>query len=73
MFGGTCFRDIYSGANDKFYKNAWKEFKDLENSDKKYYASDHYDARLNKYGIKCGTSLRVWENKGWISEIDPYG
>ena len=23
-FGGTYFRDIYSGANDKSYKNSWK-------------------------------------------------
>ena len=30
-FGGTYFRDIYSGVNDKFYKNTWKEFKDIEN------------------------------------------
>ena len=21
----------------------------------------------------CGTSLRFWENNGWINEIDPYG
>ena len=28
---------------------------------------------VNKYGIKCGTSLRFWENKGWIINIDPYG
>ena len=21
-FGGTCFRDIYSSVNDKFYKNS---------------------------------------------------
>ena len=28
---------------------------------------------MNKYGVKCGTSLRFWENKGWINEIDPYG
>ena len=28
---------------------------------------------VNKYGVKCGTSLRFWENKGWINEIDPYG
>ena len=21
----------------------------------------------------CGTSLRFWENKGWINEIYPYG
>ena len=27
---------------------------------------------VNKYGIKCGTSLRVWENKGWINKIYPY-
>ena len=28
---------------------------------------------VNKYGVKYGTSLRVWENKGWIDKIDPYG
>ena len=25
-FGGTCFRNIYSGNNDKWYKNSCKEF-----------------------------------------------
>ena len=25
---------------------------------------------MNKCGVKCGTSLRFWENKGWIN---PYG
>ena len=34
--------------------------------------SDHYDASVNKYGVKCGRSLRYWENKGWINKIDPY-
>ena len=28
---------------------------------------------MNKYGVKCGTSLRYWENNGWINKIDPYG
>ena len=28
---------------------------------------------MNKYGVKCGTSLRFSENKGWINKIDPYG
>ena len=28
---------------------------------------------VNKYGVKCGTLLRFWENKGWINSIDPYG
>ena len=23
--------------------------------------------------VNCGTSLRFWENKGWINETDPYG
>ena len=25
-FGGTYFRDICSGINEKWYKNSWKEF-----------------------------------------------
>ena len=28
---------------------------------------------VNKYGVKCGSSLRFWGNKGWINKIDPYG
>ena len=54
------------------YKNSWKEFAHLENTDAKFYASDHY-VDVNKYGVKCGTSLRFWENKSWIDKIDPYG
>ena len=45
----------------------------LKNIDAKFYASDYYDVNVNKYGVKCGTSLRFWENKGWINKIDPYG
>ena len=25
-FGGTCFRDIFSGINGKWYRKSWKEF-----------------------------------------------
>ena len=71
-FVGTYFRNIYSNVNNKFYKNTWKEFKELKNVDKKYFCSDFYDVKLNYYGIKVGTSLRFWENKGWVNEIDPY-
>ena len=28
---------------------------------------------MNKYGVKCGTSLKFGENKGWINQIDPDG
>ena len=72
-FGGTYFRDIYSSINGKWYKKTWKEFNQLKNIDQKYYCSDYYDVRVNKYSVKCGTSLRVWENKDWINRIDPYG
>ena len=37
------------------------------------YSSDFYDVSFKKYGVKCGTSMRFWERKGWINEIDPYG
>ena len=72
-FGGTYFRNIYSNVNNKFYKNTWKEFKELKDIDKKYYCSDFYDVKLTYYSVKVETSLRFWENKGWINEIDPYG
>ena len=72
-FGGTYFRDIYSSVNGIWYKNTWKEFNVLENIDQKYYCSDYYDVSVNKHGVKCGTSLRFWENKGWGNPIDPYG
>ena len=72
-FGGTYFRDIYSNITDKFYKNSWKEFKELKNIDKKYYCSKFYDINLNYYKVEVGTSLRFREEKGWINEIDPYG
>ena len=34
---------------------------------------NYYDVNVNKYGVKCGTLIRFWDNKGWINEIDPYG
>ena len=47
--------------------------KNLKNQiiDKKYYSSDYYDLSVNKYSVKYGTSLRFWEDKGWINQIDP--
>ena len=70
--GETYFRDIYTSVTDKWYKNSWKEFSVLKAFDGKYYCSDCYDANVNKYGVKCGTLLRFWENKGWINPINPY-
>ena len=72
-FGGTYFRDIYSSVSNKWHKNSWKEFNVLKDIDQKYYSSNYYDASINKYDVKFGTSVRFWENKGWTHSINPYG
>ena len=74
-FGGTHFRDIYSSVTGKWYKKSWKGFDQLKDTSYqfKFYCSDYYDVSVNKYGVKCGTSLRFWGNRGWINKIDPYG
>ena len=45
----------------------------MKDIDQNLYSSDYYDVSVNKYGVKCRTSLRFWENKSWINEIDHYG
>ena len=72
-FRGTYFRNIFAGINGKWYRKLWKEFDELKNIDRGYYCSNYYDVSVSKYGVKCGTSLRFWENKGWINPVDPYG
>ena len=72
-FGGTCFRDVYSNINKKWFKSSWKELVHLKNIDAKFYPLDYYDVNVKKYGVKCETSSRFWKNKGWINKIDPYG
>ena len=72
-FGATYFRDIYSGVNEKWYKKSWKEFDQLKGIDEKYCWWNYYDVSVNKYGVKCGTSLRFWGNNGRINSVGPYG
>ena len=68
MRGGISYvAKRYSKANNKYCPDYDKE----KNIDKKYYCSGYYDVSVKKYGVKCGASLRFWENKGWINEIDP--
>ena len=57
----------------KVVTKSWKEFDHLKDIDQKYYCSSYYDLSVNNYGVKCGTSLRFWENKSWIDKIDPHG
>ena len=62
-FRSTFFREIYTSLNGKWYKNSWKEFHQLKNIDQKHFCSDYYDVRVNKYGVKCKTSLKFSENR----------
>ena len=76
-FGGTYFRPIKSSVTGKQYQDsAWKELPkswliglDIETQ----VASSTYDTDVNKYKVKCGASLEMWEEKGWIKAQDPYG
>jgi hypothetical protein len=75
-FGGTYYRPIHSNITKKDHKDAHLEFPkswfkgiNIET----YVTSPKCDKKLNKYGVKSGTSLRYWEQQGWIKEQDPYG
>merc|ERR1711865_274053 len=35
--------------------------------------SSNYDKSVNRFNVKCGGSLDMWESSGWISNTDPYG
>jgi len=77
-FGGTYFRPIYSSVTGKKYtsSSAIKEYPKSWfqgiNIDK-MVISLKYDKKVNKYGVKCGSSLEDWEKSNWIVKQDPYG
>lgn len=78
-FGGTYYRPITSAVTNTRY-NANEVLRDsvdlkwIEGLDKKtMLTSSTYRPSVNKYGLKCGGSLGMWESSGWISDSDPYG
>jgi hypothetical protein len=77
-FGGTYFRPIHSKVcpNTNFGEEVWKELPEewtqgLDPATR--LCSTVYRASVNKYRVKCGGSLDMWEEKGWIRPQDPYG
>eukprot|EP00300_Choanocystis_sp_HF-7_P013285 c18233_g1_i4.p1 GENE.c18233_g1_i4~~c18233_g1_i4.p1 ORF type:complete len:249 (+),score=32.46 c18233_g1_i4:78-824(+) len=75
-FGGTYFRPIVSAVTGVSYKNVHEEFPTdwFEGLDlKTQVCSATYHKAVNKFGVKCGGSLGMWESSGWISALDPYG
>ncbi|CAH1799241.1 unnamed protein product [Owenia fusiformis] len=75
-FGGTYFRPIKSGVTKQSYTGVWKELpKDwTEGLDiSRKVISCTYRPEVNTYKVKCGGSLEMWEDSGWIHKQDPYG
>lgn len=74
-FGGGYWRPIYSDVTKKNYKNVHQNFpkswwKGLSDD---HLTNEKYNIDINNYKVKVGTSLIFWEEKGWITQHDPYG
>eukprot|EP00941_MAST-03F_sp_MAST-3F-sp1_P001203 g1203.t1 len=77
-FGGTYWRPIYSSVIGERLSGQWKEFpkewfEGLTPKEHFTRSWDNYSKSVNRYGVKCGGDLEMWESSGWISSIDPYG
>lgn len=78
-FGGGYWRPIYSSVLEKELKNQhykqskWNISQLFSNIPEEKLSSEKYNKAINKYGVKCGSSLEDWEQKGWITKQDPYG
>eukprot|EP01147_Barroeca_monosierra_P001340 gene1340-4518_t len=75
-FGGGYFRNITSRVTGKKYSDPWKEFPSdwFTGIDIPTMVScKSYTELRNKYRVKCGADKDYWEQKGWMSTIDPYG
>jgi hypothetical protein len=76
-FGGTYFRNITSAVTNTSYTTAladtcpaeWYEGMNVPLQ----LTSPAYQTSVNKYKVKCGGSLGMWESSGWIADSDPYG
>ncbi len=78
-FGGTYFRPITSAVTNIHY-NPTAVLKDtvqpswIDGLNKStMLTSSKYNTSVNKYKVKCGGSLGMWESSGWIADSDPYG
>ncbi|GIS48212.1 MAG: hypothetical protein Ct9H90mP21_1190 [Methanobacteriota archaeon] len=71
-FGGFYWRPIYSSVVSKNLRNEHLEFKDWWNGiDESLLISEEYDKNRNRYRVKCGTTLDMWEEKGWMLSKTP--
>ena len=75
-FGGTYWREIKSKVTGKIHKNVYMKYpKDWFNGiEKKKLITDWkcYDKSINKYNVRVGSTLELWESKNWINKKHPY-
>tara|TARA_B110000908_G_C10111719_1_gene383390 strand:- start:393 stop:941 length:549 start_codon:yes stop_codon:yes gene_type:complete len=76
-FGGTYWRPIFSKITNTEYSEMhldyptswWKGI-----PEKKFITPwDKYDKHINKYNVRVGSTLEMWESKKWIHKTHPYG
>ena len=72
-FGGTYWRPIYSSINNKNYLNEHLKHDALKQIQENKMTNKDYNININKYKVKVGQSLKIWEDKNWIKNFDPYG
>jgi len=76
-FGGTYWRPIYSSVTHKKYEDIYKRYPESwwKGIPKEYLIKEwgEYDKKINKYGVKVGTTLEYWEKQKWIKKTHPYG
>ena len=74
-FGGTYFRTIKSGVSKKTHSTGWAPFVEAKiiPDNRKLYTKQKCDAKMNKFGVTAGTSLKAWESAGWIKSPDVFG
>lgn len=76
-FGGTYWRDIISSVTNKEYQNIHMTYPKswFSGIDSSWLITDwdNYNKNINNYGVKVGTTLEYWEDKGWIEPSHPYG
>lgn len=78
-FGGTYYRPITSAVTNVRYRPSntlptsiqptWISGLDQSTM----ITSLTYRPSVNKYKVKCGGSLGMWESSGWIADCNPYG
>lgn len=71
-FGGAYFRPIYSTVLGQALADDYLQFP-WANRIATTLLVGPYNPAVNHYGVACGTSLQLWESKGWIHPADPRG